>query len=382
VQTPTTIYVDHAATTPLRAEARAVMEPFLTGIFANASSLYAMAREARKAIDDARERIAAAVGARPEEVIFTGSGTEADNLAIKGAAWHGREQGRDHLVIGATEHEAVTNTARWLERQGFRVSVARVDQDGVGWPHRLAELVDPKRTAVVSIMWANNEVGTVQPIADLARIARDAGAVFHTDAVQALRFENVDASLADLTAFSAHKVGGPKGVGALVVRRGVKIEPLLHGGGQERGLRSSTYNAAGIAGFGAAVAATVAERDAVVPRVRALRDRMQARLLDAVEGVHVNGINAPRLAGHLNLCIEGVEGEPLILLLDAAGVAASSGSACTSGSTEPSHVLLAMGVPADLAKGSLRLTIGPETTEEDTDGAIAAVAGAVSRLRR
>lgn len=381
MQTPTTLYLDHAASTPLRAEARAAMQPFLGEAFANASSLYASARESRKAIEDAREHIASAVGARPEEVVFTGSGTEADNLALKGAAWHAREQGRDGIVMGATEHEAVAKTAEWLGRTGFRVCVVPVDGEGVVRLDALRDAVD-ERTALVSVMWANNEVGTVQPVGDIAAIARGAGALFHTDAVQALRYVPVDASLADLTAVSAHKVGGPKGVGALVVRRGVKIQPLIHGGGQERGLRSSTYNVAGIAGFGAAVTAAAAERAALVPRIEALRDRLQAALCERIPGVHVNGSGAPRLAGHVNVTIDGVEGEPLILLLDAAGLAASSGSACTSGSTEPSHVLVAMGVPRARATGALRLSLGPETSDGDVGRALDAVAAAVARLRR
>lgn len=380
MQKPTTLYLDHSATTPLREAALAAMEPFLAERFANASSLYASAREGRKSIEDSREQIAAATGSRPEEIVFTGSGTEADNLALKGAAWHMREQGRDGIVIGGTEHEAVAKTAEWLKHTGFRVTVVRVDRDGVVQPDALRDAVDPK-TAVVSIMWANNEVGTVQPVKDLAAIAGEMGAVFHTDAVQALRYLPVDAALANLTAFSAHKVGGPKGVGALVVRRGTVLQPLLHGGGQERGLRSSTYNVAGIAGFGAAVAATASERAEVVARVSRLRGLLEERLLAGVAGVHVNGAGAERLAGHLNVSIEGTEGESLILLLDAAGVAASSGSACMSGSSEPSHVLLAMGVPRRLAVGALRLTLGPETTEDDVGRAVDAVRQAVARIR-
>ncbi|MCA1831927.1 MAG: cysteine desulfurase family protein [Actinomycetota bacterium] len=378
---PTTLYLDNAATTPLRPEARAAMEPFLDAAFANASSLYASAREARKGIEVAREQLAAAVGARPEEVVFTGSGTEADNLALKGAAWHAREQGRDGIVIGVTEHEAVAKTAEWLGRVGFRVRVVGVDGNGVVSLDELREAVDEK-TAIVSVMWANNEVGTVQPVAEIADIARSARALFHSDAVQALRFLPVDSSRADLTAFSAHKVGGPKGVGALIVRRGTKIQPLIHGGGQERGLRSSTYNVAGIIGFGAAVGAVAAERSSVVPSVEMLRDRLQAELCARITGVHVNGAGAPRLAGHVNVSIEGIEGEPLILLLDGAGVAASSGSACQSGSTEPSHVLVAMGVSRPLATSALRLTLGTDTTEADVDRAVSAVADAVVRLRR
>ncbi len=387
MQNPTTLYLDHAASTPLRPEARAAMEPFLGegagggGSFANASSLYASAREARKAIEDARESVAASLGVRPEEVVFTGSGTEADNLAVKGAAWNLREQGRDGVVIGATEHEAVAKTAEWLAKTGFRVTVVPVDGEGVVALDALRKAVDAK-TAIVSVMWANNEVGTVQPVVEIARIAHDAGALFHTDAVQAIRYENVDGAVADLTALSAHKFGGPKGTGALVVRRGVKIQPLVHGGGQERGLRSSTYNVAGITGLGAAIAATTGERADVVPRVTALRDRLQTTLTERIDGVRVNGAGAARLAGHVNVAIEGVEGESLILLLDAAGVAASSGSACTSGSTEPSHVLVAMGVPKKLAVGALRLSLGPETTDADIERAGGAVVDAVKRLRR
>lgn len=380
MQAPTTLYLDHAATTPLTEAARAAMEPFLGERFGNASSLYAAARDARKAVEEARERVAAAVGARPEEVVFTGSGTEADNLAIKGAAWHGREQGRDGVVVSAIEHHAVLDPARWLERYGFRVTEVPVDPGGLVRLDALAAAAD-RRTAIVSVMWANNEVGTVQPVAECARVAHEAGAAFHADAVQALPWIEVDATAVELLSLSAHKVGGPKGVGALVVRRGTKIQPLLHGGGQERGLRSSTYNVAGIAGFGAAVEDWMAARDAVAERVRRLRDRLQERLCAAVPGTRVNGDPTRRLPNNLNVCIEGVEGEPLILLLDAAGVAASSGSACTSGSTEPSHVLLAMGVPATLAEGSLRLTLGRETTEADVDRAVEAVASAVARLR-
>jgi cysteine desulfurase len=381
LQTPTTLYLDHAATTPLRAEAFEAMRPYLEDRFANASSLYGAAREARKAIEDGREQIAQAVGARPEEVVFTGGGTEADNLAIKGASWHGREQGRDGIVVGAIEHHAVLDSARWLGRHGFRVTEVPVDRHGVVKLDQLKSAVDEK-TALVSVMWANNEVGTIQPVRECAEIARAAGARFHTDAVQALPWLEVDAAIADLVALSAHKLGGPKGVGALIARRGVRLQPLLHGGGQERDMRSGTYNVAGIAGFGAAAAATVRDRETTNPRVRALRDRLQDALGKREDGVTVNGHPTERLPNNLNVCIEGVEGEPLILMLDGAGVAASSGSACTSGSTEPSHVLVAMGVPKRRAAGSLRLTLGWETTQADVDAAVEKVIDAVTRLRR
>jgi cysteine desulfurase len=380
MQTPTTLYLDHAATTPLRPEALTAMRPYLEERFANASSLYGGAREARKGIEEAREQLAAAVGARPEEVVFTGGGTEADNLALKGAAWHAREQGRDGVVVSAVEHHAVLDAARWLKRQGFRVSEVGVDAHGVVRMDELARAVD-SRTALLGVMWANNEVGTIEPVRECARIAREAGALVHSDAVQALPWIDVDASSVDLLSLSAHKLGGPKGVGALVVRRGVKLQPLLHGGGQERDLRSGTYNVAGIVGFGAAVAATVSERAETSERVRSRRDRLQALLLERLDGVRVNGHPVARLPNNVNICIEGVEGETLILMLDAAGVAASSGSACTSGSTEPSHVLLAMGVPKQVALGSLRLTLGRETTEAEVEAAAEKVVEAVRTLR-
>jgi cysteine desulfurase len=374
------VYLDHAATSPLSPAARAAMEPYLGERFGNPSSVHAPGREARKAVDEAREQVAAAVRARPDEVIFTSGGTEANNLALKGVAWHAREQGRDGVVVSAVEHHAGLDPARWLGRQGFRVREVPVDADGVVRLEALAEAVD-RRTAVVSVMWANNEVGTLQPVAECARIAREAGAVFHTDAVQALPWLDVDAGLADLVSLSAHKLGGPKGVGALVVRRGVRLQPLLHGGGQERDLRSGTLNVAGIVGFAAAVADRLARREETAARVAALRDRLRDLIVARLDGVRVMGHPTARLPNNLHLLVEGVDGEALILLLDAAGVAASQGSACTSGAAEPSHVLAAMGVPGRLARGALRLTLGPETTEEEVGRAAEAVVAAVTRLR-
>jgi cysteine desulfurase len=380
VQTPTTIYLDNAATTPLAEPARTAMEPFLGDRFGNASSVHAAGREARKAVDEAREQVAAAVGARPDEVVFTSGGTEADNLALKGAAWHGREQGRDAIVVTAVEHHAVLDPARWLARQGFRVREVGVDGDGVVRLDTLEAAVDDK-TALVSVMWANNEVGTVEPVADAARIARAAGATFHSDAVQGVAWVDVDARETDLLSLSAHKIGGPKGVGAAIVRRGVKVQPLLHGGGQEREVRSGTYNVAGIVGFGAAIDAWVSARASTTQRVARLRDRLQERLTGALTGLRVDASGAPRLANNLHLCVEGIDGESLILLLDAAGIAASQGSACSSGAAEPSHVLAAMGVPREAARGALRLTLGPATTEVDVEAAAAAVVDAVGKLR-
>jgi len=374
------IYLDNAATTPLSEPAREAMEPFLGDRFGNASSVHAPGREARKAVDEARERVAAAIGARPDEVVFTSGGTEADNLAIKGAAWHGREQGRDGVVVSAIEHHAVLDPARWLARQGFRVREVQVDSSGVVSLDALKTAIDD-RAAIVSVMWANNEVGSVQPVAGCAALARDAGAVFHSDAVQGVPWLDVDASIAGLISLSAHKVGGPKGVGALIVRRGVKIQALLHGGGQEREIRSGTYNVAGIVGFGAAVEHWIANRAAWADRASALRDRLQRRITGALENVHVSTSEATRLPNNLHLIFGGIDGESLILLLDAAGIAASQGSACSSGAAEPSHVLAAMGVSRDLARGALRLTLGPQTSTADVDRASDAVVEAVKRLR-
>ena len=380
MQTPSVIYLDNAATTPLSEPAREAMLPFLGERFGNASSVHAPGREARKAVDEARERVAAAVGARPEEIVFTSGGTEADNLAIKGAAWHGREQGRDGVVVSAVEHHAVADPAHWLARQGFRVTDVPVDAHGTVRLDALAAAVD-RRTAVVGVMWANNEVGTVQPVAECARIAREAGAIFHADAVQGVPWLEVSAGTADTIAIAAHKLGGPKGVGALVVRRGTKLQPLMHGGGQERDLRSGTYNVAGIAGFGAAIEHWVSNRSRWAARVRVLRDRLQGLLTERLPGVRVNGHPTERLPNNLHVCLEGVDGESMILLLDAEGIAASQGSACSSGAAEPSGVLAAMGVPAELARGTLRLTLGPATTEADVDRAADAVVAAATRLR-
>src|SRR5579864_264216 len=380
MQPRTTIYLDYAATSPLWPEVRAAMAPYLDDRYANASSLYAAAREARKAIEEAREIIAGAVGARPDEVVFTSGGTEADNIAVQGAAFRARNEGRDGIVVSAIEHHAVLDTAQWLGRNGFRVTEVPVDADGVLDVEALGRVVD-KKTGVVSVMAANNEVGTIQPIARAGEIARAAGARFHTDAVQALPWIAVDVADTDLIALAGHKVGGPKGVGALIVRRGVGIEPLVHGGGQERGLRSGTYNVAGIVGFGAAVKTTLDARDQLVPRVRALRDRLQDALTTRIPKVTVNGARAERLPNNCNVCIDGIESEPLLLLLDAAGIAASSGSACQSGAAEASHVLTAMGVPKARALGALRLTLGRDTTAQEIDAAVGEIEAGVKRLR-
>jgi cysteine desulfurase len=375
-------YLDYAATAPVLEEVLEAMLPYYRGGFGNPSSVYALGREAKKGIEEAREQVAAAVGAEPAEVIFTGGGTESDNQAIKGAAFKMRAHG-NHVIASAVEHHAVLHSAEWLERQGFRVTFLPVDQQGLADLSALAAALS-KETILVSVMLANNEVGVVQPVREIVRTVRERSrALVHTDAVQGLGKipVNLEDLGVDLASFSAHKVGGPKGVGALFVRRKTPVEPLLHGGGQERDLRSGTHNVAGIVGFGAAAQIASKEAGQEGERLRPLRDRFESEIAQRIEGVKVNGAAAPRLPGTLNVCIEGVEGESLLLMLDAEGVAASSGSACTSGSMDPSHVLMAMGVPPALAHGSLRISMGRATTGDDVDAVLKALPPIVERLR-
>jgi cysteine desulfurase len=371
-----TVYLDHAATTPMRPEAVEAMLPFLTERFGNPSGSHAVAREARKALDEARDVVAECLGARPAEVVFTGGGTEADNLAVIGR--HAVRPGT--VVCSAVEHHAVLHACLALPE----ARIAPVRADGVVDVQALTGMLDPSVT-VVSVMLANNEVGTVQPLADVARAVRATApnAVLHTDAVQAFAWLDVGtlAAAADLVAVSAHKFGGPKGVGALVVREGIDIEPIIHGGGQERDRRSGTYNVAGITGMAAAMQATVRQRADTVARVQILRDRLADGLLAAVPDALETGDRANKVAGNCHLSFAGVESEALLVLLDGAGVCASAGSACTSGAVEPSHVLTAMGVPADRAVGSLRLSLGATTTEADVDLALEVIPSAVERLR-
>lgn len=374
-------YLDYAATTPILDEVVEGMLPYLREHFGNPSSVYAAGREAKKGMEEAREAVAAAVGAVPGEIVFTAGGTEADNLAVKGAAFRARARG-DHVIITAIEHHAVLHSARWLEAQGFRVSYLPVDSDGLVDLAALADALEPK-TILVSIMLANNEVGVIQPVAEALAITRERSrALFHTDAVQGLGKVSLDLAAlgVDLASFSAHKIGGPKGTGALYIKRKTPLEPVLHGGGQERDLRSGTPNVAGIAGFGVAARIAAAEVTEEGERLSKLRDRLEQDVV-AIGGVAVNGAGAPRVPGITNVCIEGVEGESLLLMLDQNGVAASSGSACTSGSLDPSHVLVAMGVSPKVAVGSLRISMGRATTDEDVDQLLKVLPTIVERLR-
>lgn len=368
-------YLDHAATTPLRPEALEAMLPFLTEQFGNPSGSHAVSRAARAAVDEARDVVAAALGCEPGEVVFTGGGTEADNLALAGVV--ARRHGS--VVCSAVEHHAVLHATRALFGR-----VVGVLPDGVVDLAELADALD-EGVSVVSVMLANNEVGTIQPLAEVAALVRRAApnAVLHTDAVQAFAWLDVAtmARPAALVAVSAHKFGGPKGVGALVVRAGTEVEPLLHGGGQERDRRSGTHNVAGIVGMAAAMVATVAGRDATNARVGALRDRLTDGLLAAVPGAVETGVRANRVAGSCHLRFPGIESEALLILLDEAGVCASAGSACASGAIEPSHVLAAMGVPRHEALASLRLSLGVTTTDDEIDLALKTIPEAVSRLR-
>lgn len=376
------LYLDHAATTPMMDEVIDAMLPYQQRNFGNPSSVYSAGREAKKGLEEAREKVAAAIGAQPSEVIFTAGGTEADNLALKGAVAKADPR-RRHLIVSSIEHHAVLHSAEWLERQGCRVTFLPVDANGLVGLDALRSSLSPE-TVLVSIMLANNEVGTIQPLPEIVDIVKEhSRALVHTDAVQGLGKipVDVDALGVDMAAFAAHKLGGPKGVGALYLRRKTPIAPQLHGGGQERELRSGTPNVAGIVGFGVAAEISAAEVADQGVRLGEIRDRLQAAILEAIPDVTVNAGGAPRVPGTLSVCIRGVEGESLLLMLDSKGVAASSGSACASGSLEPSHVLMAMGIAPELAHGSLRLSLGRWSLDLDVDEVVDTLAQVVTRLR-
>ena len=378
------VYLDHAATTPVAPEVREAMLPFLGGLFGNASSAHAAGRAARSAVDEARAVVAGALGCTAGEVVFTSGGSEADNLALRGALDRHADRGR-HLVITAVEHDAVLKTAEALAETGrAEVSVVPCDGRGVVDPEAVAAAVRGD-TVLVSMMLANNEVGTVQDVAAAAALARERNprVLVHTDAVQAMGRLPVDVRElgVDMASITAHKLYGPKGAGALYVRRGVAIAAQVTGGGQERNRRSGTENVAAIAGFAAAVALVEEERPTEMPRLARLAERLVEQVLDAVPGAVVTGHGAPRLPSFATFAFPGVETEVLLTLLDRRGVEASGGSACSSGAHMPSHVLLAMGLPPHLAGGALRCTVGRGTTEADVDRAAAEIGAAVAQLR-
>ena len=377
-------YLDYAATTPVLDEVQEIMLAILGEDFGNPSSAHGFGRRAKEAVEDARDRVAASIGASPAEIVLTGGGTEADNLAIKGAI-HKRRGNGNHVVVPAFEHHAVLDTAEWLHKQGMDVTFLTVPESGVLEASEVAAAVRSD-TLMVSVMTVNNEIGTVQPIAEITAAVKAANpnTLVHTDAVQALGNMQVAVSEwgVDLAAFAAHKLGGPKGVGALYVRSAVPVEAIIHGGGQERGVRSGTLNVAGIAGFG--VAAEIAARELTdkVKRVAALRGRMWDGIKSSLDRVHLNGDPERRIPGTLNVAFEGTEAETLLLLLDQAGIACSAGSACQSGAIDPSHVLKAMGVRRDRAIGSLRFSLGRGSTEADVDALLAVLPDAVAAARR
>jgi cysteine desulfurase len=375
------VYLDHAATTPTAPEVVEEMLPFFTERFGNPSSIYGIARESKAAVDRAREQVARAINASPEEVFVTSGGTEADNWAIKGVAFANRKRG-DHIVTSAIEHHAVLHTCQYLEKQGFRVTYLPVDEFGRVDPAALdAAITD--RTTLVSIMAANNEIGTLEPISECGKVCRDRGVRFHTDAVQAIGSVPVDVESlgVDLLSLSAHKFYGPKGVGALYIRKGVRLENLLHGGAQEGRRRAGTENLAGIVGMGAAIERAEARREEYARRLTALRERLHRGITERIEHVRLNGHPTERLPGNLNCSFEFIEGESMLLLLDHAGICASSGSACTSGSLDPSHVLLAIGLAHEIAHGSLRLSLGESNTEDEIDYVLETLPPIVERLR-
>ena len=375
-------YLDHAATTPVHPQVREAMLPYLGDLFGNPSSIHVFGQEAATAVAEGRAALAELLGAEPTEIVFTSGGSEADNLALFGVLGSYGKKG-NHLITSAVEHHAVLHTCEALQKRGLaRVTVLPVDRYGMVDPEQVGAAINDD-TVLVSIMHANNEVGTIQPIAEIAAICKERGVLFHTDAVQTVGHVpiNVRALGVDLLSLSAHKFYGPKGCGALFVRRGVRLTPLIYGGGHERGLRAGTENVPGIVGMGVAARLAMAEMPVEIPRLEALRDRLRTGLAEAISEVTLTGHPTRRLPNNASLCIAYVEGESMLLNLDAQGIAASSGSACTSGSLEASHVLLAMGLSHELAHGSLRLSLGRDNGEDDVERVIAVLPGIVQRLR-
>ncbi len=375
------VYFDHSATTRVLPEVAEAMAPFFTERFGNASSLHALGRDARGAVEQARKSVAAIINAEPREIVFTSGGTEADNTAIKGVAMHkGRTKG--HIITSRIEHHAVLEPCGFLKQFGFEVTELPVSSEGLVDPAAVERAVRDD-TVLISIMMANNEIGTIEPVREIGRIAKARGVPFHTDAVQAIGKMAVDvkADGIDLLTISGHKFHGPKGVGALYVRKGTPIDPLLHGGGQERGMRSSTENVPGIVGLGKAAEIARRDFDKVTSHVQRLRDRIIREVPQLVPECHLNGHPTKRLVNNANFRFDYIEGEALLLQLDLLGIEASTGSACSATSLEPSHVMLALGLTHEESHGTLRLTLGRENTEEDVDYFLTHIPGVVSKLR-
>ena len=375
------VYVDHSATTPVRREVLDAMIPYFTENFGNASTVYAEGRETKKAISLAREQVAKAIGASVQEIFFTGSGTESDNWAIRGVAHANKAKG-NHIITTAVEHHAVLHTCQALEKEGFEVTYLPVDEFGMVTAEDVRKAIKDT-TILVTIMTANNEIGTIMPIEEIGKVTKDAGVIFHTDAVQAIGMMDIDVNKMniDILSMTGHKFYGPKGSGALFIRKGVKVAPFITGGAQESNKRAGTENVAAIVGLGKAIELATADIAGHTKRLAEMRDKYIERILSEIPYTRLNGHPTQRLASNANMSFELIEGESLLLMLDMQGISASSGSACTSGSLDPSHVLLAIGLKHEIAHGSLRVTFGEANTMEDVDRIVEALKTIVARLR-
>lgn len=378
---PTKYYFDNAATTPVREEVLQEILPYFREYYGNASSIYSIAKESKKALEAARAKVAAAIGATPDEIYFTAGGSESDNMALRGVVNASKKE-KKHIITTKIEHHAILHTAEFLETKGVDVTYLNVDECGKISLEELENAIRPE-TVLISVMFANNEIGTIQPIAEIGEIAKKHGVLFHTDAVQAVGHVPIDVEKlqVDLLSMSGHKLGAPKGIGAIYIRKGTRISPLIFGGAQEKKLRAGTENIAGIVGLGKAAELAVAEMEETTKKLTALRDKLIHGILESIPDSRLNGHPTDRLPGNCNISFSYIEGESLLLLLDVLGIAASSGSACTSGSLDPSHVLMAIGLPHEIAHGSLRLTIDRENTEEQVDFILEKLPGLVQRLR-
>lgn len=375
------VYMDYAATTPVRKEVLDEMLPFFSENFGNPSSLHTFGQDARYPVESAREKVASAIGATPDEIVFTSGGTESNNFAVKGVAFAKQDKGR-HIITSAIEHHAILEPCRFLEKNGFEITCLPVDAKGILDPDDVLKAIK-KETILISVMHANNEIGTIQPIKEIGAIAHERGIIFHSDVVQTLgRMPlNVDALNLDLVSASGHKIYGPKGVGFIYIRKGIRLTPFMHGGEQERGRRASTHNVPGIIGIGKAAELAMIDLDKETVRITALRDKMIRGILDNITDTRLNGHQTQRLSNNVHVSIDYVEGESLLLYLDMEGIACSTGSACSSASLEPSHVLSAIGISADTAYGALRFTLGRQTTEADVNYVIETLPGIVKKLR-
>ncbi len=375
------IYLDNAATTRVYPEVVEAMNPYFTEYYGNPSAFYSFSNTAGKAVAEAREKIAALIGAKTEEIYFTGGGSESDNWALKATAEAYAKKGK-HIITTTIEHHAILHTCQWLEKNGFEVTYVNVDEDGVVKLDELEAAIRPD-TILISVMAANNEIGTIQPLKEIGAIARKHGVLFHTDAVQAFAHMpiNVDEMNIDMLSASGHKINGPKGIGVMYIRKGVKILSYVHGGAQERRRRAGTHNVPGIVGMGKAVEIAAATMEEKNKSIIELRDYLIEQVLEKIPYARLNGHRTNRLPNNANFCFRFIEGEGMLILLDQAGICASSGSACTSGSLDPSHVLLAIGLPHEIAHGSLRLTLSEDTTKEDIDYTVDKLTEIIARLR-